>query len=129
MGLNECIFSGRFTKQPEVLTTSTGKTVCKFSLAVNEGYGDNGTVFYPRFIAWEKTAEYISRFDKGDLAVVKAKYGESKYTGKDGEQKYSVQFTVKEFVALPKAAKQNAATDGAVDNNGFVDIDNADLPF
>lgn len=43
MNLNKCIFTGRIAQTPELRTTPTGKSVCKFSIAVENGYGDSNS--------------------------------------------------------------------------------------
>ena len=37
--INKVILMGRLTRDPEVRHTSTGKAVCSFSIAIDNGYG------------------------------------------------------------------------------------------
>ena len=39
--INKVILMGRLTRDPEVRHTSTGKAVCSFSIAIDNGYGEN----------------------------------------------------------------------------------------
>ena len=38
--INKVILMGRLTRDPEVRHTSTGKAVCSFSIAIDNGYGE-----------------------------------------------------------------------------------------
>lgn len=56
---------GRLGRDPEQKTTQSGKVVAKTSVAVRET-ADKTTWF--NVVAWDKTAEALSRLKKGDLA-------------------------------------------------------------
>lgn len=69
--MNSVNIIGRITKDPELRTSSNGKTYVAFTVAVNEFSGGNQfTQFVPCF-AWEKTAENMAKYVKkgGQLAV------------------------------------------------------------
>ena len=51
---NRAELIGRLTKNPEVKYTQSGKAVCSFSLATNEGYGEKQTTEYINVVTWEK---------------------------------------------------------------------------
>ena len=62
---------GRLGRDPELKITQTGKKVVNFSLAVDDGFGENKHTTWFRCIAWEKTGESIEKFfRKGDTIVV-----------------------------------------------------------
>ena len=131
MGMNDCVFSGRLTKAPETSTTPSGKMVSKFSLAVNRGFGDNKTVSYPRFVAWEKQAEFISKLNKGDYVEIRCEFEEQKYTNNSGEQRTIVQFKAREVEAIKTNNAGASGSDGEAGSNNkqFTEIDDTFLPF
>ena len=131
MGMNDCVFSGRLTKAPETSTTPSGKMVSKFSVAVNRGFGDNKTVSYPRFVAWEKQAEFISKLNKGDYVEIRCEFEEQKYTNTNGEQRTIVQFKVREVEAIKTNNAGASGPDGeaASNNKQFTEIDDSFIPF
>ena len=131
MGMNDCVFSGRLTKAPETSTTPSGKMVSKFSVAVNRGFGDNKTVSYPRFVAWEKQAEFMSKLNKGDYVEIRCEFEEQKYTNNNGEQRTIVQFKVREVEAIKTNNAGSSGSDGeaASNNKQFTEIDDTFLPF
>lgn len=58
-------------KAPEKRTTQSGKSVCSFSLATSEGYGDNQSTEWHSIVAWDKTADFLAQYaDAGRLASV-----------------------------------------------------------
>lgn len=80
---------GRFTFDPELRQTTTGKSVCKFCLAVTRPYVKDKTDFF-NFTAWDKTAETICRyFKKGSQIYVVGHLTSEKYE-KDGKTQTSV---------------------------------------
>ena len=132
MGMNDCVFSGRLTKAPETSTTPSGKMVSKFSLAVNRGFGDNKTVSYPRFVAWEKQAEFISKLNKGDYVEIRCEFEEQKYTNNSGEQRTIVQFKVREIEVVKTTNIEASGSGNATatsNNKQFTEIDDSFLPF
>jgi len=80
--MNSCNLIGRLTKNPELKTTTSGKTVCSASIAVKK-FGSDEALFV-NFEAWGKTAEYISNYgEKGRLMAISGKLDCRKWE-KDG---------------------------------------------
>lgn len=64
--INKVILMGRLTRDPEVRHTSTGKAVCSFSIAIDNGYGENRQTDFINCVAWQNQAEFLGRyFTKG----------------------------------------------------------------
>lgn len=72
--LNVVTIMGRFTRDPELRKTGSGKSVASFSLAVerdrkNES-GDRDVDFID-CVAWGQTGDFVAKyFQKGSMAVV-----------------------------------------------------------
>ena len=132
MGMNDCTFSGRLVKDPEYAKTPSGESKCKFSLAVNRGFGENKRVSYPRFIAWRGQADFISKLRKGDFLEISSEFEEQKYTNSNGEQRTITQFKV---IEVEKVKTTNIEASGSGDetatsnNKQFTEIDDSFLPF
>ena len=63
--MNVVALTGRLTKDPEIKSTSSGKSVVSFCIAVQNPYVKDD-VDYPICVAWESNAEFISKyFTKG----------------------------------------------------------------
>lgn len=86
--MNTVSLVGRLGKDPVETQTATGKTVTKFSLAVDRGRKDgNGERVTDWFncVCWERTAEIASRYlAKGAQAAVTGRIEFRSYDDKDG---------------------------------------------
>lgn len=108
--MNNCIFKGNVTKDIEVKETQTTK-VAKFTIAVNEGYGENKTTAFINCVAFNKTAEAMGKFvKKGTPLLIRSSYKPSSYTNQQGETKYTHEFIVREVEFLnPKSQTGESA--------------------
>jgi len=55
--MNKYIFNGNLGRDAEVKTTQSGKVVCSFSVAVQDGYGDNQRTKWVKCSLFGKRAE------------------------------------------------------------------------
>ena len=71
MSLNTVAISGRLGRDPELKSTNNGNSVANFSVAVDQGFGDQKTTSWVRCVAWQKTAEFVTKFfQKGDMIIL-----------------------------------------------------------
>ena len=71
--MNNCVFNGRLTKDPELKTSQNGKSYARFCIAVKRisKSGDHPQSDFIDCLAWEKTADIIVKYcSKGDLIGV-----------------------------------------------------------
>lgn len=137
-GINQVILMGRLTRDPEMRTTTSGKNVCSFSLAVDRQGQDDQADFFD-VIAWEKTGELVNQYlSKGRRCLVQGRLRqdswEDKETGKKRSRVEVVAFDVT-FLdgpqdggsAAPAAAaqKKEVAADEITDEP----IDLSEIPF
>jgi single-strand DNA-binding protein len=91
--MNKCHLIGNLTADPVVRYTQSGKAVARFTLAVNEGYGENKRTDFPTIIVWGKTAETIGNsLHKGSKVAVNGKITTSSYE-KNGQKVYTTEVT------------------------------------
>lgn len=86
MDLNKVILLGRLTTDPELRQTSSGKSTCDFSLAVNRmpNLNNETQADFIRCTAWNKTAETISKyFSKGRRIVIEGSLRSGSYDDKN----------------------------------------------
>lgn len=87
--INQVILMGRLTRDPEVRTTSTGKTIASFSLAVDRGGQDDATDFF-EITAWEKLGELVSQYlSKGRRCLVQGRLRQDSWDDKETGKKRS----------------------------------------
>lgn len=86
MGMNSCIFAGRFTRDPQIQRSKNGSTYVRFFLAINSRVYDKqqdafvDKVDYLPFIAYEDIARHIAEKGcQGMKAVVEASAEQTMY--------------------------------------------------
>lgn len=112
------MFIGNLTRDPELRQTQTGKAVCNFSIAVNEGSGDNKSTEYVNVVCWEKTAENVAKYlVKGRPVFVEARKQQREYEGKDGTKNRVDEYVAYTVTFLPHASdiSSSTSTAGAID--------------
>lgn len=91
MSFNKCIFIGNLTADPELKTTSTGCSVCNFTLAVNRKFAKQGeqTVDFINICAWRASAQFVGKYaKKGNSLVVCGSLQTRNYTNAQGQKVY-----------------------------------------
>lgn len=115
---------GRSTKKLELKTTSTGKVLCDFSLAV-DGYGN--TVDFINCQVWGKGAEYLTKYGKkGSIISVEGNIKTQNYADKNGNQVYKT-FILANQVKL--IGGKNEATQNTDGENPFANQEEVKNPF
>jgi len=72
--MNRVLLTGRLTRDPEMRTVSTGKTVTQFSLATNEYRGGQEKAEYHTIVTWDRLAEICAQYlGKGQLVAVEGR--------------------------------------------------------
>ncbi len=99
MSFNQITIVGRLTSDPELRTTTGGKSVASFSVAVNWGK-DSGTTFF-RCQAWGNEAEFVTNYlGKGRLVLVSGRIQSRKFTDKSGNDRETYEVTAQEVKGL-----------------------------
>src|SRR2546423_6253423 len=111
--ITRVVLVGRLTGAPELRTTTTGKSVCEFSIAVQKRMkpqdGSPDADFF-RVNAWEKTAEYVSNYlTKGRLVAVDGRLQSRKYTASDGTNREVVEIVADSVQGLDRPKDDVAA--------------------
>ena len=100
--LNKVFFLGNVGRDAELRYTQDGTPVASFSLAVNEGSGDNKSTMWVKVTTWGKLAEDITtRFAKkgaqilaeGKLMYDKATGGARTWTSDAGNVRANIEMT------------------------------------
>lgn len=105
--MNNCNFTGRLTKDPELKHTSSGTALLDFTLAVDRRDKEKNTDFIP-CKAWSTTAETMSNYlRKGSLIAINGRL-ESRSYEKEGQKRYIYEIVVNSFEFLEKRAADPA---------------------
>lgn len=128
--INKAIIIGRSTKDAEMRSTSTGKQVATFTLAVDRDYknaqGEREADFIP-CVVWGKLAEIAGKYvTKGKQLAVAGRIQTRNYEDKDGQKRYITEIIVSDMQLLGSRQEQQAQDVP----RGFEPVEyNSDLPF
>lgn len=136
--MNRCFLIGNLTKDPELRSTPSGKSVCTFSLAVSRRFsnqnGEREADFF-NIVVWNKPAENAAKYlRKGSQTAVAGRIQIRSYDGNDGTKKYITEIIADEVQFLRSS---NSGSDGnsyntpssdARDGSQMLEI-NEDMPF
>lgn len=85
--MNKVIIVGNVCNDIELKKTQSGKSVCEFTIAVNESYNGENKAEYIDIQAWEKNAENLSKYvTKGNKLLVEGKIRSNTYENKKGDK-------------------------------------------
>ncbi|MBO4318395.1 MAG: single-stranded DNA-binding protein [Mailhella sp.] len=140
--MNKVFIVGNLTRDPELRTVRDGISVCSFTVAVNRRIrnaeaGQPEADFF-RVTAWRGLGENCSRYlAKGRKVAVTGSVSVSTYTGNDGTTRATLEVTADDVEFLsPRgeggeapAAPRPQAAPAAPQSNGFVQVDDDELPF
>lgn len=137
MNLNKTFLIGRVTKDPEVLSTQSGKKVCRISLATNQfmGKGKEDKTTFHNIVAWGTTADVAEKYvTKGQEIMIEGHIDNRSYKKKDGSNGYISEVVVEKLQLgnKPKNETQGKQETKEEDSLPIIDeeeINMADIPF
>lgn len=114
--LNCVCLVGRLTRDPELKTTSTGKSVTSMSIAVQKRIkpqdGSADADFF-NVVAWGQTAEFASNYlTKGRLISVEGRLQSRRYTTSDGATRDVVEVVANDIKSLDRPRDDSAPAEG-----------------
>ena len=136
VGVNKVILIGNAGQDAELKSTSSGKSVANFSLAINEGFRDKAgksaqRVEWVRCVAWNKLAEIAGKYvSKGRLVFVEGRLQTRQYENREGTEK-----TVSEVVVTTLRVLSGGKNNGSAHGDGEAPAEAAseaevgDIPF
>lgn len=136
--MNNLTIIGNLTADPEQRTTSSGKDVCNFSVAVNRrGQKDqNGKDIadFFRVSAWGKLCDTCMKFlHKGKKVAVRGSVSVHPYLADNGEARASLEVMADDVEFLSSASDATATTADAPahteQTGGFTAVETDELPF
>ena len=107
--INIAVLQGNLTRDAETRTTTTGKTVTTFTLAVNR-FKDG--VDFINCVAWESIGETIARnTSKGTQITVAGRIQSRSFEDKAGQKRTVYEIIVTDFSFCGKREKQDVEQD------------------
>lgn len=109
-GLNHVVLMGRLTRDPEIKYTQSGKMIAEFSLAINRTYERDSDADFIGCVAWEKTAELVSKYlFKGNQVALEGSLRQDRWKTDDGKNRSKTKVTVSRihFIASKGGEESN----------------------
>jgi single-strand DNA-binding protein len=130
--MNKIIVSGGLGRDAELKTTANGKNVLEFSLAVNDGFGDNKKTYWWRCALWgDRAVKLAEHFVKGTKLLVEGRPALREYE-KDSVKNISAEIFVTDFEFIGGKKESQSGGGNAFADNGFTpasDDDSESVPF
>ncbi|MEG1581760.1 MAG: single-stranded DNA-binding protein [Clostridia bacterium] len=139
--MNKVILIGNLTKDPELTTTTSGISVCRFTLAVQRRFasqdGERGADFLS-ITVWRGQADNCAKYlKKGSKAAVVGSIQTRTYDAQDGTKRYVTEIVADEVEFI---GSRPTGDDGENENakptatkkapiSTFEPIDDDNLPF
>lgn len=110
--MNKVQLIGNLTRAPET-RYSTGENqtaICRFSIAINAGYGEKQRTDYPQIVVFGKQAENCDRYlKKGNKVAISGRIQTGSYE-KDGQKIYTTEVVAEQVEFLtPKQDSEESA--------------------
>lgn len=96
---NKVLLIGNLTADPELKSTTSGVSVCSFSIAVNRKYNKDGNneVDFITIQTWRQTAEFVTKyFKKGKPILVCGQLQTRSWTDNQGNKRYATEVVADE---------------------------------
>ena len=135
--MNSVVLIGRLTRDIDVrYAAQTQKAVARFTLAIDDGYGENKKTNFISIVAFGKTAENLEKFSGKGLRIAINGHIQTGSYEKDGQKFYTTDVIADriEFIDwkgksdAERAAAAPLAADQEGVPQGFAEIEE-DIPF
>ena len=135
--MNKLTIIGNLTRDPELRTTTTGLSVCTFTVAVSRKRTQNQQqpeADYFRVTAWRERGEICAKYlQKGKKVCVIGPVSVSTFTGNDGTTRANLEVTAEEVEFLSSRQEAPAAAPEPIRDpqTGMeqIEMDTDELPF
>lgn len=123
--LNKAMLIGNLTRDPELKKTTSGQSVCSFSIATNRVYTDasgqkKDQPDYHNIVAWGKLGEICGQYlVKGKKVYIDGRMQTRDWDGQDGVKRYRTEVVAENMIMLDRGGSPipggtPGATTGAV---------------
>jgi len=116
--VNRVLLTGRLTRDPEMRSLTSGKSVTQFSLATNE-YRGNGTekAEYHNVVTWDRLAEICATYlGKGQQVAVEGRIQTRSWDDERGQRHWKTEIVASSVEMLSGRRKKDYAAETAAEN-------------
>jgi single-strand DNA-binding protein len=114
--MNRVLLTGRLTRDPELRTLASGKTITQFSLATNDYRGGTEKSEYHNVVTWDRLAEICGQFlGKGQLVAVEGRIQTRQWEDDKKIRHWKTEIVASAVEMLSGRRKKDYATESAAD--------------
>ena len=134
--MKKAIIKGRITRDIDLKQTQSGRAVCSFHVACDNGKDKNGQQYPADFIpvtAWGQTAEFLAKyFSKGSEVLIEGDLKTRSYEDDKGSKRFVMEVIAQKTVFCGGGKGNNSNSTNSADTSfggsaGYGSTD--DIPF
>lgn len=132
--MNNVCLIGRLTRDPELRTTASGLSNCRFSIAVDgkpNADGEPHTDFI-NIVVWRNLADNVAKYcKKGSMVGITGRIQTGSYLDQDGSTKYTTDVVAENVRFLTHKKEESSNSSSSVDSfdSDEIVLTDDDLPF
>ena len=132
--MNNVCLVGRLTRDPELRTTASGISNCKFSIAVDGRPGANGEPHtdFINIVVWRNLADNVAKYcKKGSMVGITGRIQTGSYENQDGNTRYTTDVVADNVRFLTSKKEESSNSSSSIDsfNSDEIVLTDDDLPF
>ena len=125
--MNRVLLTGRLTRDPELRTLASGKTVTQFSIATNDYRGGAEKAEYHNVVTWDRLAEICGQYlSKGQLVDVEGRLQTRQWDDDAGIRHWKTEVVVNTLEMLSGRRRKDYAREAEAEtSNGTSQAEDA----
>ncbi len=114
--MNRVLLTGRLTRDPELRTLASGKSVTQFSVATNEYRGGAEKSEYHNIVTWDRLAEICGQYlGKGQLVAIEGRLQTRQWEDDKKFRHWKTEVVASSVEMLSGRRKKDYAVESAAD--------------
>jgi single-strand DNA-binding protein len=135
--MNKVLLTGRLTRDPEMRSLASGKSVTQFSVATNEYAGGKEKAEYHNVVTWDRLAEICGQFlGKGQQVALEGRLQTRSWDDDQGKRHWKTEVVASHVEMLSGRRKKDYEAESSAQSleaqaeaNGFVPAADAAEPL
>ncbi len=132
--MNKVLLTGRLTRDPEMRSLASGKSVTQFSVATNEYAGGREKAEYHNIVTWDRLAEICGQFlGKAQQVAIEGRLQTRSWDDDRGVRHWKTEVVASHVEMLSGRRKKDYEAESAAqaletqaETNGFASVDSSE---
>ena len=114
--MNRVLLTGRLTRDPEMRSLPSGKTVTQFSVATNDYRGGEEKAEYHNIVTWDRLAEICGQYlGKGQLVALEGRLQTRRWEDERKQRHWKTEVVASHVEMLSGRRKKDYAAESAAE--------------